>query len=630
MPLRPPRTPATAPAASPARPAAWRGDLKWVVRIFLLALGIRVIYVIQLKSSPWFFDPVMDPLFHHQWAQAVAAGERFMSGPYFRAPLYTWLLGALYRLCGPDLFIARIVQAGLGALNCGLLFLVGRHAFSRTAGILAGLGAALYWPLVYFDAELLSPVLILLLNLLTACGLLWARVRSGWLPWLASGLALGLSAITRPDILLLGPAAAAWAAALYWPRGRRIAAAVGALAAGTALPILPVAVRNAVVGGDCVLIASYGGVNLYIGNNPGADGMTAVIPGDPYAWGAGYAAQIARAEQAAGRRLKPSEVSAWYVRQTWAYVAGHPAEALARVLRKLSYFWTRWEIPNNQDIYFVTSTYTPIVRWLPLGFWLVGPLGLLGLVLSLRRARATFPVWAPVIVYMLIVAAFFASARFRVPAAAFLIVLAAHAVCWCGQAARARRGRALLAAGPVLAAAALLVARIPPQVDTLSVQGYHYAGVQLTRHGRYPEAERMLLESLARADRAGWRHHPFTWYTLGFVRLQLGDYAGAQAALERALALEPTQRGARQQLALALARQGRLDEAVAAYERSRATDPDDPALLAALAQLLATSPDAGQRARARELARAALAAARAEGQAELAEQISRQLAEYER
>jgi len=47
-------------------------------------------------------------------------------------------------------------------------------------------------------------------------------------------------------------------------------------AAGLVLPIIPVTLHNALVGHDFVPIASQGGVNFYIGNNPVADGYTAI------------------------------------------------------------------------------------------------------------------------------------------------------------------------------------------------------------------------------------------------------------------------------------------------------------------------------------------------------------------
>jgi len=50
------------------------------------------------------------------------------------------------------------------------------------------------------------------------------------------------------------------------------------LAAGCVIIVSPVTLRNIFIGHDKVLIASQGGINFYIGNNPYADGTSAVIP----------------------------------------------------------------------------------------------------------------------------------------------------------------------------------------------------------------------------------------------------------------------------------------------------------------------------------------------------------------
>ncbi|MBN2563224.1 MAG: glycosyltransferase family 39 protein, partial [Phycisphaerae bacterium] len=435
------------PGAAEQR-AAPRRDVIWLLVIVAAAFCLRLIYVLQFRSCPFYGHEIMDPLYHDQWAKAFAAGEAFVEGAYFRAPLYPWFLGAVYWLFGTDPIVPRIVQAVLGSLSCGLLFLIGRQVFSRTAGILAGLGAATYWIFLYFDAELLIVVLIVFLDLL----LLWLLLRVQDRPkpglWLASGFVLGLSAIARPNILLFAPAVLIWLAVMHRGKWRRVFGYAACFVVGCACPILPITIRNHVVGHDTVLISSQGGVNFYIGNNPQSDGITAIVPGTPAEWWAGYYATIERAEKAAGRKLKGSEVSRHYWSEAWKFMRDEPSKAAALMLKKLGLFWTHGEISNNQNIGFVTDTYAPIVKFLPLAFWLVGPLGVLGLLLSLRQARRLFPLWGFVIIYMLSVVAFFVTARYRVPVVAVLIVLGSYAVCWFVDAIRRSRWKPL--AGAVL------------------------------------------------------------------------------------------------------------------------------------------------------------------------------------
>jgi tetratricopeptide (TPR) repeat protein len=556
--------------------------------VFATALVLRLVYVWQLQASPYFADHVMDPGYHHEWARAFAAGETFWKQPYFRAPLYPWFLGTIYWLFGADNpFAPRIVQAVIGSLSCALLYLIGRQFLGRPTGILAGFAAATYWIFLYYDAELLIPVLIVFLDLL----LLWLLLRTGdrrnAAAWGACGLVLGLSAIARPNVLLFAPALVVWIFVLHWPRRIRATAYAACLFVGCVLPIVPITIRNYVVGDDFVLIAAQGGVNLYIGNNRHSDGMSAIIKGDPGEWQACYEAQIARAEKAAGRPLKPSEVSQWYARQSLRFMYQEPARAGLLLLKKLGYFWSHWEVSNNQDIRFITSRYTPIVRYLPLTFWIVGPLGVLGLVLSLRRAKTLFPLWGFVLAYMVSVVLFFVTARYRVPVVAVLILLASLGVCWLGQALRARRWRALGGAALVLAAMGLITARTPPKVDKTMVQEHRETGMFLAHRGEFAGAEDLLREAARRTAALGHAPDAKTWYYLGFAQLKQEKFADAVASFEQVVNLRPHYPGARSQLGYALAALGRYEAAAEHFAQLVQDDPQDATARTNLASALA-------------------------------------------
>ena len=82
-----------------------------------------------------------------------------------------------------------------------------------------------------------------------------------------SGFLLGLSAITRPDVLLFGIPALVF----LWIRpGRRRwrTALAAAFIVAAAIPVGTVAVRNYAVSGERVLVSANGGANFYIGNHP--------------------------------------------------------------------------------------------------------------------------------------------------------------------------------------------------------------------------------------------------------------------------------------------------------------------------------------------------------------------------
>lgn len=551
--------------------------LLWFLAIFATALVIRLVFVHQHWEYPLARSLMMDPLLHHEWAQAIARGEPFWEGAYFRAPLYPYFLGGIYRVFGPDVFAVRIVQAVVGSLSCGMLFVVGSMAFRRGVGIAAGFAGAFYGTLVYFDAQLLIPVLIVFLDLVLIALLIRAHDGEadagsrGRLQWLAAGVALGLSAIARPNILLLAPCLVLWRFLVARPAWRRALAQSVLLAAGTLIPVLPVTIRNLVVGDELSLIATQGGVNWYIGNNEHSDGMSAVLRGDPADWWGCYNAQIARAEADAGRELSGTEVSRYYADRVREFFAEKPGQAFGLLGKKLLYFWSHWEINNTEDIHQVTSEFTPIARFLPVSFWIVGPLGLLGLALAIGRAPGRlFPLWGFVLIYMVSVVAFFITARYRVPVVNALVVLSAFSAHWLIETARAKRWRALALALVGLAAALALVSRKPPAIDDQHFQGYRTTGLQYVIDGEFERGEAML-ERAVEAGRA--QNYPLKaklYFFLGYAKERQGDIDGALRAYETAVGINARFPGLRDALARVYFTQGRsaesLDVLVAALE----------------------------------------------------------------
>jgi tetratricopeptide (TPR) repeat protein len=521
------------PSAAEAR-LEWK-DAALLAAIVLFAFALRLVHVLQLRSSPLFDHPQMDELYHDQWAQAIVAGKTFIQGPYFRAPLYPAFLAAVYTVFGHDYLAPRIVQAVLGGLSCGLLFLIGRKAFGRAIGAVAGFAAGSYWMLIYFDGELLIPSLIVFLDLLLIWLLLHAARAPGKLVYALAGIVLGLSATARPNVLLFGPAVVIWLLVVHRRELKRALAYAACITAGCLLAILPITVRNYVVGDDLVLIASQGGVNFYIGNNPQSDGHTAIVPGTPGDWWGGYYATIERAERALGRKLKPSEVSRYYYGQAWDFIRTQPGRFLALLGRKLQLFWSHWEIANNKGIYFWTEHFTPIVRFLPLPFAVIGPLGILGLVLCWRRRGELFPLWGFVLVYMASVVLFFCTARYRTPVLPPLILLAVDVVFRGMTAVREARWKPVVGGLVVLAPAAVFV-NLTPAAETFrnDAQSYVMLGRAYEQEGRADLAVTNYRQALEIEP-----EYLLARYNLGTVLGKSGRLPEAIAELRRAVTIPP-------------------------------------------------------------------------------------------
>ena len=567
-----------------------------------LALALRLLYLADAASSPLQRNLELDPALHDAHAWALAQGQDLdRAQPYFRAPLYTHALALVYAVFGHSVGAARVVQAGIGALTAVLLALIAWQLAGRRAAILAGILAALYGPMIFFTGELLSVTLEIALAAASVLFTLRAatgahRPRDAAL----AGVFLSLGAITRPTVLPVAIVGLAWLLAKRAGRRTVIAYAVAALS----LPVL-VSARNAVVGGDPVFIASQGGINFFIGNNPAADGTTAYVPGIGSGLTSTHDAPARAAAKEEGRELRPSEVSAHWFRKGVTFWREHPGRALALYGKKIGLAWNRRELPNTLDQEFFGPHHSWLFR-LPVlpGFALVAPIALAAAWSERRRASLLLGFLACT---TLATAAFFVCDRFRLPLVVALIPLAgvgldraiAH-VRDSGSVLRAARARP---ATLLIAAAAAALVWLPfPRLQATET------GMSRYRLARAYEKEgnvQAATEAYMAADAAGFATPEFL-NAYGVFRMQLGDPMGGEALFLRALDRERANGPTHANLAEVYVRMERYEHAAQAYENAAALIPEQaPELYVNAGTLYA---GVGRPERAARMFRAALAA----------------------
>jgi len=521
-------TPATLDVAS-ARGMSRREV--WILgAILLLAFCLRLVYVLQMSASPYFDEPQVDQRFYVEWGREIAHGHTSPEGVYLRAPLYAWWLGAQFALFGENLLAARILQALAGTAAIALLYLVARRVFdARTARIAALLGAT-FWVLIYFDGELLRESLVNAANLLG----LWLTLR--WLEspkpgrGAAAGLAWGLAALLRPQVLLI---VAVLATVAMLRKLVNLRAAI-VFALSVAAPIAPITLHNALAG-DLVIISPESGLVLWIANNPDADGLTAFAPGMRHGWMECNTDSKLLAEQATGHALKPSEVSSFYVHKTWNWVSSDPAGALRLLASKARLLVADFEYGGSpEEPRFFAERFAPIVRWLPLSFGFLAAFAVLGLWTSRQRGNSAFVLSGFLAIYALTLVAFLVNSRYRAPMLPVLIAYSAAGLMWMWDSAR-DRAWIRVASGVALCSAVYALAHSAPFPEAASrANGLWWLGLDATRKGRNEEALALLDEAIAL--RPDFSH---LYAARGLAERALGNRAQAVNDLEEALRLKP-------------------------------------------------------------------------------------------
>ena len=523
----------------------------WILLIYLTGLAFRLYHYFQSSSSPIAGEHflLIDSEFYDLWAKDIAAGNWIGREAFFMGPLYPYCLAVVYAVLGSDFAWIRLLQTLLGSLTCVGIYLLGKRIFSRTIGLVGALICTFYGPLYYYENLLLATSLMVFLSL--ACGLLLteAQSRNRGIWWLIAGLALGVSAVGKANMLLAVPFVLLWIVDLNRSRGMRggITSAVW-FGVGIVLMVVPVTARNALVQKDFVLLTANGGLNLYVGNNPDSEGVWKRFD-LPYP-GAnidGHLAALRKGETAYGE-TQPSEINRRLTAEVWSFIREDPGAFLALLGKKSLAAVNAFDVSNRDD-YAFGQRFSAFLRLPLLGLGVVAPLGFLGFVLCLRDPRRYFvPLLFTAVPFATMILLFVLS-RYRLPAIPFLCLLAAKAL---GDLVRLARSRTV---GRLALLIALLLA--------------------FTALVHWPFASLGVASWRGAANAAYGRH-----------LMEQGELDAALRELDTALELNPRDALALNLRAGTFMKMKRYDAALADYRRCHEHHPDDLRWVIPLANLL--------------------------------------------
>lgn len=413
--------------------------------VILIAAAVRLLHLIfTVRLNPLANSLILDSMVYDKWAKALVWGGELPATKLMQAPLYPWFLSLIYRVFGPDLTAVRSVQALLGVLTCAYITVITRRLFrSSTAGIAAGLLAALYLPALFYEGMLLPATLMLFLSALFVLLMVPDTGQAGSARLLAAGFVLGLSVITRPVALLLLPFALIYiglrtrrfngstAADATRNAGRKPLRLSAALLIGLVFALAPLTIRNARMTGTFVPLTTGGGISLYQGNNPKANGFYSIPVYRGMSLGGTPEIQQERmrllAEAAEKRKLSPGEVSRFWTRETLRYIASEPGASAALTFRKFLYFFNRYERASVETMSFHRKFGGILALPLP-GYWFVLSFALLGIALTRKRWDRLILLYGGVLTYLAAAVVFYVLARYRIPAVVFLIPFAGAAL----------------------------------------------------------------------------------------------------------------------------------------------------------------------------------------------------------
>jgi 4-amino-4-deoxy-L-arabinose transferase-like glycosyltransferase len=227
--------------------------IRWMVTLLLLGLVARIGAALTLGGGFYFADEAS----YVDVARRLADGDGF-GIEYHRVPAYPVFLLMLSLGLPTGLMFLRVVQAVVAALGTLLVFWLADRMFGRRVAIVAGLVYALD-PLLVISSGLLYPEAVAaLLVPAVVLATLDASDRDALPRSALAGALLGILALLRPVALVLLPVVAGWTTLTVRARPARRMSHLGALVLAFFLVLTPWTVRNFLVHGSLVPVATAG------------------------------------------------------------------------------------------------------------------------------------------------------------------------------------------------------------------------------------------------------------------------------------------------------------------------------------------------------------------------------------
>ena len=381
---------------------------------------------------------------------------------------------------------------------------------------------------------------------------------------------------------------------------------VGLLTFCVCLTLLPLAATNYLVEKKFVLLTSNGGLNFYIGNHKGADGLFH-LPEKSGLWDHRlYLSSKETAERETGKKLTSSEVSKFWFKKGLNFVVTDFTGFITLLARKTLLMINRFEVSNHHSFYFFKKfSYVLKLNPLRLSFFIF--FGTLGLIFSFKRWKNFVILYGYSATLIFFTILFFVTSRYRLPAVPFFIMFGSFGIYKCYNYVLAKNFRPLLI--PCAVSFIFMCASVPKFTDFNSKlnQDYHNLGNVYLSLKEYDKAIR-CYERVERKNPDSFFSHfnkgnvykakkqyeiaiseylkemeknpgfAGSYYNAGYVYREMGNNKKAVFYLEKAMEIEPSL-DCFINLGYLYHQQGEVEKTIAIFKKGLQRYPTNKALL---------------------------------------------------
>ncbi len=535
-------------------------QIPFPVKLFLLALGLRLAYWWAVKTYYFFYEnPASDVEYYLNWAQDILARNRPPS-VFFGLPLYPYYLAVLKLVCGGQLFLIRLVNVLLGAANCVLLYRLGRSLMDEKVARLAGILCAVNFNLIHYDWLMMPVTLIIAASLFILQNILDLEFKKDKRSWFLLGTLTGIMTLGDGKFLFFAILLVLY---LAWKFRREMYVVrpfiLVPFLIGMAVVLSATALRNRIIGGDWVAVSAQSGLSFFVGNNPQASGFYEhPLFLRPTHDGQDEDQQII-AEMNLKRRLKPSEVSGFWMKEGLNFIARHPGDYLDLLRRKFLAFWTENEAAYDLDL--LQQRF--FKNLLDLNHYLlIAPLGIIGMIFASRiYPHTVYPILL-ILSQFIMTLIFFLTHRHRASVLPFLILFESYTLGWLWQQIKMKDYRALGIVGGCVFMMMFIFRPVFFDQKVVDFIQHSRAGTVYFQRGEAAKAREEYLQTLQIAP-----DDPLTLCDIGNTYFADKDYQKAVEYYQKTVVLMPQNIDALYNLAYSLDRMNEVDEAIAYYQR---------------------------------------------------------------
>lgn len=184
----------------------WSDDRVFALTIFVVAVGLRLLYLERVMSNPGYLETGADGPVYDELAWSIADGRGIRASFTERFPLlllgYVWFVSAIYKVAGHSYWAVGAVQAVIGGAACVLFYGIARELCGRTVARTAAAFAVISFPLLFAAAAIGHQAIDVFLTML----IVWVLVK--WAPaaawplwrWATVGVLFGIAIAVRETV----------------------------------------------------------------------------------------------------------------------------------------------------------------------------------------------------------------------------------------------------------------------------------------------------------------------------------------------------------------------------------------------------------------------------------------------